>query len=57
VGEPEKIKRPWLSIIKYFTKTKYNLESKDFQFTEHGKYIRTHKYYFSQSIHNPASLI
>ena len=46
VGEPEKIKRPWLSIIKFFTKTKYNLESKDFQFTENGKYIRTHKYTF-----------
>jgi hypothetical protein len=46
VGEPEKIKRPWLSIIKYFTKTKYKIESKDFQFTEHGKYIRTHKYIF-----------
>jgi hypothetical protein len=46
VGEPEKIKRPWLSIIKFFTKTKYILESKDFQFTENGKYIRTHKYIF-----------
>ena len=46
VGEPEKIKRPWLSIIKQFTKTKYKLESKDFQFTENGKYIRTHIYRF-----------
>ena len=32
VGEPSKIKRPWLSIIKQLTKTKYNIESKDFQF-------------------------
>jgi len=47
VGEPEKIKRPWLSIIKQFTKPKYILESKDFQFTENGKYIRTHIYSFS----------
>ena len=47
VGEPSKIKRPWLSIIKQFTKTKYKLESKDFQFTENGKYIRTHIYRFN----------
>jgi len=46
VGEPSKIKRPWLSIIKHLTKTKYNIESKDFQFTEDGKYIRTHIYSF-----------
>jgi len=46
VGEPEKRKRPWLSIIKQLTKTKYNIESIDFQFTENGKYIRTHKYTF-----------
>ena len=25
---------------------KYNIESKDFQFTEDGKYIRTHSYSF-----------
>jgi hypothetical protein len=46
VGEPSKRKRPWLSIIKQLTKTKYNIESKDFQFTEKGQYIRTHKYTF-----------
>jgi hypothetical protein len=46
VGEPSKRKRPWLSIIKQLTKTKYNIESNDFQFTENGKYIRTHKYTF-----------
>jgi hypothetical protein len=46
VGEPEKRKRPWLSIIKQLTKTKYTIESNDFQFTENGKYIRTHKYTF-----------
>jgi len=47
VGEPSKIKRPWLSIIKQLTKTKYNIESNDFQFTKDGKYIRTHKYTFT----------
>ena len=46
VGEPEKRKRPWLSIIKQLTKTKYTIESNDFQFTENEKYIRTHKYTF-----------
>ena len=46
VGEPSKIKRPWLSIIKNLLKSKYNIESKDFQFTENGKYIRTHIYSF-----------
>jgi hypothetical protein len=46
VGEPNKIKRPWLSIIKHLLKTRYNIESKDFQFTENGKYIRTHVYTF-----------
>ena len=46
VGEPSKIKRPWLSIIKHLIKSKYNIESKDFQFTESGKHIRTHIYNF-----------
>jgi hypothetical protein len=48
VGEPSKRKRPCLSIIKQLTKTKYNIESNDFQFTENGKYIRTHKYLFNK---------
>ena len=47
VGDPSKRKRPWLSIIKNLLKTKYNITSNDFQFTENGKYIRTHKYIFS----------
>ena len=48
VGEPSKIKRPWLSIIKNLLKSKYIIESKDFQFTGNGKYIRTHIYSFSK---------
>ena len=48
VGEPSKIKRPWLSIIKHLLKTKYNIKSKDFQFTKNGKYIRTHTYRFTK---------
>ena len=47
VGEPEKIKRPYLSIIKHLLKSKYKIESKDFQFTKNGIRIRTHIYKFS----------
>ena len=46
VGEPKRIKRPWLSIIKQLTKTKYKMESKDLQLTENGNVIRTHQYHF-----------
>jgi hypothetical protein len=46
VGDPEKIKRPWLSIIKQLIKSKYNMVSKDFQFTQDGRYVRTHIYRF-----------
>ena len=46
VGEPNKRKRPWLSIIKNLLKTKYNIVSKDFQFTENEIHIRTHIYKF-----------
>jgi len=34
VGEPNKIKRPWLSIIKHLIKLKYNMVSLDYHFTE-----------------------
>lgn len=47
VGNPSKIKRPWLSIIKHLIKSKYNIVSKDFQFTENGQHIRTHIYTFT----------
>jgi hypothetical protein len=47
VGEPEKIKRPWLSIIKHLVKKKYKIESLDYHFTENGKHIRTQLYNFS----------
>ena len=47
VGEPEKIKRPWLSIIKHLIKSKYNMVSIDHHFTENKKNIRTQMYHFS----------
>jgi len=46
VGDQERIKRPWLSIIKHLIKSKYNMVSKDFQFTQDGRYVRTHIYKF-----------
>ena len=46
VGEPNKIKRPWLSIIKHLIKTKYKMISLDYHFTEEGNHIRTQKYCF-----------
>jgi len=46
VGEPQKIKRPWLSIIKHLIKLKYNIKSVDYHFTENGKHIRTQMYNF-----------
>jgi hypothetical protein len=48
VGEPNKIKRPWLSIIKHLIKTKYNMSSLDYHFTEKGKHIRTQMYNFTK---------
>ena len=55
VGEPSKIKRPWLSIIKHLTKTKYNIESKEYRFfnenkKNENKYLRTQKYIFIKLI-------
>ena len=43
VGNPDKIKRPWLSIIKHLTKERYNLESKEYRFFNENekKYERT----------------
>jgi hypothetical protein len=46
VGDPEKIKRPYFSIIKCLLKNKYIIEGKDFQFTKDGIHIRTKKYTF-----------
>ena len=50
VGEPNKIKRPWLSIIKHLIKLKYKMVSLDYHFTENKKHIRTQKYQFNKLI-------
>ena len=48
VGEPERIKRPWLSIIKQLTKTKYSLESKSFHFKNKENWVMTQQYIFTK---------
>ena len=50
VGEPERIKRPWLSIIKQLTKEQYKLHKKDYSiYQENGGIIRTILYTFSKN--------
>lgn len=44
VGEPHRIKRPWLSIIKTLTKSRYKIAGKDYN----RKKIRTIIYTFNQ---------
>lgn len=47
VGEPERIKRPWLSIIKQLTKKQYTLHKKDYRiYQDDGDIIRTILYKF-----------
>jgi glycerol dehydrogenase-like iron-containing ADH family enzyme len=47
VAEPEKIKRPWLSIIKQLCKEKYTISRKDHRiYQEYGTVIRTILYTF-----------
>ena len=48
VGDPERIKRPWLSIIKHLIKAKYNMVSLDHHFTENKKNIHTQLYEFTK---------
>ena len=50
VGEPERIKRPWLSIIKQLTKKHYTLTNKHYRiYKDDGKVIRTMNYTFTKN--------
>jgi len=50
VGEPKRIKRPWLSIIKQLTKKYYTLHKKDYRIYQDNKgIIRTILYTFSKN--------
>lgn len=46
-NEPDKAKRPYLSIIKHFTKNHYNIHSCDYRI-KLDKEIRTKKYIFTK---------
>ena len=48
VGEPERIKRPWLSIIKKLITPKYSIESKGFHFKKEEKWLMTQQYIFAK---------
>ena len=41
VGAPSLIKRPWLSIVKMLTKTRYRLEVKNVHLYDNEEHIRT----------------
>jgi hypothetical protein len=48
VGEPERIKRPWLSIVKNLLKSKYTIENKEQQFKINEKWIKSPIYIFTK---------
>ena len=48
VGEPDKRKRPWLSIIKNLLKSKYTIENKEQQFKINEKWIKSPIYIFTK---------
>ena len=48
VGEPDKRKRPWLSIIKHLVKSKYTIENKEHQFKINEKWIKSPIYIFTK---------
>ena len=48
VGEPERIKRPWLSIIKKLITSKYTIESKGLHFKKEDKWLMTQQYIFAK---------
>lgn len=50
-SEPDKSKRPYLSIIKQLTKTKYKIITSDFRIKQKEQLeIRTKKYYFVKKL-------
>lgn len=46
VRYPEKVQRPYMSIIRCLTKLKYNIKMCDCKITDNDKLIRTTKYIF-----------
>lgn len=52
VGEPQKIKRPWLSIIKHLLKKKYLIQTSEIRISKNNQTIRTMEYNFIQQSSN-----
>jgi hypothetical protein len=50
VGEPERIKRPWLSIIKHLLKPIYDINNNKIRIKMEGKEIQTMEYVFTNII-------
>jgi len=50
VKEPEKVKRPYLSIIRHITKLEYKMLSCDYRLKINNEEIRTKKYIFIKTI-------
>ena len=48
VGEPDKRKRPWLSIIKNILKPRYKIEKKEHQFKTNDKWRKSPMYVFTK---------
>jgi hypothetical protein len=50
VGEPERIKRPWLSIVKHLLKPIYDINNNKIRIKMEGKEIQTMEYVFTNII-------
>lgn len=50
ISEPDRIKRPWLSIIRQITKSQYEMVSCDYRIEIEGNKIRTKRYFFYKKI-------
>lgn len=48
IGEPDKRKRPWLSIVKNILKPRYNIEKKELQFKVNDKWRKSPMYVFTK---------
>jgi len=50
VGEPGRIKRPWLSIIKTLIQPKFSIKSKGYHFKKNDEWLMTQQYVFRRNI-------
>ena len=48
ISEPDKLGRPWLSLIRQLVKGRYNMFSCDYRFQKDDQIIRTKKYLFQK---------